>query len=99
MNYETLNDIEACVLELGPVRVEKDELTFNVNLSEETVMKDISFVWNCMPEMIAEMKRLVRDNERMTTFLHSIQQTAVDSLRCTSQITIVEDWMQGLPKG
>ena len=99
MNYETLNDIDTCVSALGHVLVEKDALKFNVNLSEAAAMKNVAFVWNCLPEMIAEMRRLVRDHERMTAFLRAIQQISVDSMRCTSQMMLVDDWHEALPNG
>lgn len=102
MTYEELNELVKDWRNVGNLRVvtENDNTSLHVDkgITSEQAIDNIASVWNELPRLFEEVRVLVDDHERMSTFLRDIQRISVDSMRCTSRMMRVEDWRQGLPE-
>ena len=102
MTYEELNELVKDWRNVGNLRVSTENgntsLHIDTGITQMQAMNIITSVWNELPRLFEEVRVLVDDHERMSAFLHVIQQISTDSMRCTSRMMRVEDWRQGLPE-
>ena len=102
MTYEELNEIAKGWRNVGNLRIATENgntsLHSDAGITSEQAMDNIASVWNELPRLFEEVRVLVDDHERMSTFLRVIQQISTDSMCCTSRMMRVEDWQQGLPE-
>lgn len=102
MTYEELNELVEDWRNVGNLRVATENgntsLHIDTGITQMQAMNIIVSVWNELPRLFEEVRVLVDDHERMSAFLHVIQQISTDSMRCTSRMMRVEDWRQGLPE-
>lgn len=102
MRYEELNEMVKDWQNVGNLRVTTENgnmsLHSDAGITPGQAIDNIASVWNELPRLFEEVRVLVDDHERMSTFLRVIQQVSTDSMRCTSRMMRVEDWQQGLPE-
>ena len=102
MTYEELNEMVKDWRNVGNLQAVTDDgdtsLYSDTGIPTTQATNIIAAVWNELPRLFEEVRALVDDHERMSTFLRVIQQISTDSMRCTSRMMRVEDWQQGLPE-
>lgn len=102
MTYEELNEMVKDWQNVGNLRVATENgntsLHSDTGITPTVARNIIVSVWNELPRLFEEVRVLVDDHERMSTFLRVIQQISTDSMRCTSRMMRIADWRQGLPE-
>ena len=102
MTYEELNELVKDWRNVGNLRVATENgntsLYSDTGITPTVARNIIASIWNELPRLFEEVRVLVDDHERMSAFLHVIQQISTDSMRCTSRMMRIEDWRQGLPE-
>lgn len=100
MTYEELNEMVKDWQNVGNLRVATENgntsLHSDTGITPTVATNIIAAVWNELPRLFEEVRALVDDHERMSAFLHAIQQISTDSMRCTSRMMRIEDWGEGL---
>lgn len=100
MTYEELNEMVKDWQNVGNLRVATENgntsLHSDTGITPTLARNIIVSVWNELPRLFEEVRVLVDDHERMSAFLHAIQQISTDSMRCTSRMMRIEDWGEGL---
>lgn len=100
MTYEELNELAQKWRNVGNLRAITDDgdtsLYSDTGIPPTQATNIIAAVWNELPRLFEEVRALVDDHERMSTFLRAIQQISTDSMRCTSRMMRIEDWRAGL---
>lgn len=104
MTYKELTELSKEWRDVGNLRVATENgntsLHIDTGITQMQAMNIIMSVWNELPKLFEEVHILADDHERMSAFLHVIQQISTDSMRCTSRMMRVEDedWRERLPK-
>lgn len=102
MTYEELNEMVKDWQNVGNLQAVTDDgdtsLYSDTGIPTTQATNIIAAVWNELPRLFEEVRALVDDHERMSAFLHAIQQISTDSMRCTSRMMRIADWRQGLPE-
>lgn len=100
MTYEELNELVKDWRNVGNLQAVTDDgdtsLYSDTGIPTTQATNIIAAVWNELPRLFEEVRALVDDHERMSAFLHAIQQISTDSMRCTSRMMRIEDWGEGL---